>query len=169
MSAGYQKLIQGPVWLLKQVLVVAFALLVLDVLWGVASRYVLGHQSRWTEELALFLLIWVSMLGAAVVYEEKAHLGVDYFVGKLDVYAQRWASLMVDLIVMAFSLLVLVYGGWVLVVETLKAGQVSTALGIPMGYVYMAVPISGVFFVLFGLGHMGATLAAKAGEVDQKG
>ena len=119
--------------------------------------------------MALFLLIWVSMLGAAVVYEEKAHLGVDYFVGKLDAPAQRWAGLMVDFIVMLFSLLVLVYGGWVLVVETLKAGQVSTALGMPMGYVYMAVPISGVFFVLFGLGHIAATLAAKAGEVDQKG
>jgi len=169
MREFYRKLIQGPVWLLKQVLVGAFALLVLDVLWGVASRYILGHQSRWTEELALFLLIWVSMLGAAVVYEEKAHLGVDYFVGKLDAPAQRWAGLMVDFIVMLFSLLVLVYGGWVLVVETLKAGQVSTALGMPMGYVYMAVPISGVFFVLFGLGHIAAIVLEKAEEVEQKG
>lgn len=169
MREFYRKLIQGPVWLLKQVLVGAFALLVLDVLWGVASRYILGHQSRWTEELALFLLIWVSMLGAAVVYEEKAHLGVDYFVGKLDAPAQRWAGLMVDFIVMLFSLLVLVYGGWVLVVETLKAGQVSTALGMPMGYVYMAVPISGVFFVLFGLGQIAAIVLEKAEEVEQKG
>jgi len=48
MREFYRKLIQGPVWLLKQVLVGAFALLVLDVLWGVASRYILGHQSRWT-------------------------------------------------------------------------------------------------------------------------
>ena len=58
--------------------------LVLDVLWGVFSRYVLGAQSRWTEELATTLLIWVSLLGASVACGSKSHLGVDYFTQKLD-------------------------------------------------------------------------------------
>ena len=51
-----------------------FAALVLDVLWGVISRYVLGSQSRWTEELAIYLLVWVSLLGATLVFRERAHL-----------------------------------------------------------------------------------------------
>ena len=50
--------------LLNGILVGAVALLVLDVLLGVASRYLWGAQVKWTEELATILLIWVSFLGA---------------------------------------------------------------------------------------------------------
>ena len=37
----------------------AVALLTLDVLLGVGSRYLWGAQIKWTEELATVLLIWV--------------------------------------------------------------------------------------------------------------
>ena len=139
---------------LEIVLVVAFIVLTLDVLWGVFSRYVLGSQSRWTEELAIYLLIWVSLLGAAVTFEENGHLGVDYFVGKLDPAAQKWAAIFVEFVVLAFAVICLIYGGGVLVARTLEAGQISPALGWKVGYIYTVVPISGVFFVLFGLEHL---------------
>ena len=74
---------------LEGLLVLAVAVLVLDVLWGVASRHLLGGQSRWTEELARNLVIWVALLGASVAYATKGHLGVDFFVGKLHAETQR--------------------------------------------------------------------------------
>ena len=46
-------------------LIAAVALLVIDVLLGVASRYLWGAQIKWTEELATVLLVWVSFLGIA--------------------------------------------------------------------------------------------------------
>ncbi len=64
--------------LLNGILVGAVALLVLDVLLGVASRYLWGAQVKWTEELATILLIWVSFLGAAAAFEARAHLGIDF-------------------------------------------------------------------------------------------
>ncbi len=151
---------------LEGVLVVGFAVLTLDVLWGVFSRYVVGEQSRWTEELAIYLLVWVSLLGASVTYADRGHLGVDYFVGKLDPAAQRVAAVVAELVVLAFSVLVLLWGGWALITETLAAGQVSPALDVPMGYVYLAVPLSGVFFLLFSVEHLVALLRqpASAGE-----
>lgn len=145
---------KGHVALVKALegfLVVAFGVLTLDVLWGVFSRYVLGAQSRWTEELAIYLLVWISLLGAAVTYGEKGHLGVDYFVGKLHPAAQRVAAFAVDLAVLVFAAFALVYGGYVLVARTLEADQMSPALGVPMGYLYLSAPISGVFFVTFSL------------------
>lgn len=142
---------KGLVKALEIAVIVLVAVLVLDVLWGVFSRYVLGAQSRWTEELATMLLIWVSLLGAAVAFAAKAHLGVDYFVSKFDPSAQKLIEGFVQLIVFAFSAFALIHGGSILVSETLAAGQLSPALGLKVGYMYMAVPISGIFICLFSI------------------
>ena len=149
---------------LEWVVIGAMGTLVIDVLWGVGSRYVLGEQTRWTEELARFLLIWVSLLGAALVFYEKGHLGVDYFAGKLEEGARRLASIVAELAVLAFAAIAMVYGGWVLVSKTLQAGQVSPALGLPVGLVYLAVPLSGVLICLFSLHRLVGM--ARGGEAE---
>jgi TRAP-type C4-dicarboxylate transport system permease small subunit len=128
-----------------------FAMLTLDVLWGVFSRYVLGAQTRWTDELATTLMVWVSLLGAALVFGEKGHLGVDYFVGKLDPAAQKLAELLSHLLVLTFAVVVMVYGGWVLVDRTLAANQLLPALGWKKGYGYAVVPLSGLFFAFYAI------------------
>lgn len=134
---------------LEALLVALFVLLTADVLWGVVSRYVLGAQSRWTEELATYLLIWVSLLGASVAYAEGGHLGIDYLVDKFQASARRAAAVSVEVLVAVFALTALVHGGWVLVAKTLESGQMSPSLGIEVGYLYLAVPISGAFIVVF--------------------
>lgn len=140
--------------LLEVFLVVAFAALTLDVLWGVFTRYVMGNQAAWTEEAAIYLLIWISLLGAALTYKEKGHLGVDYFVGKMDPSAQKVAAIVVEVAVLLFAAGGLLYGGWLLVGETLEANQISTTLGWKTGYLYAAAPISGAFFILFAIEHI---------------
>lgn len=154
-------------------LIVAFAVLTLDVLWGVFSRYVLGSQSRWTEEIATYLLVWISLLGAALTYEEQGHLGVDYFVGKLDPSARRLAAIVVEVIVLIFSVGALTVGGWILVSRTLADGQVTPALEWQKGYLYLAAPISGVFFSLFAVEHIIELLTGEkrdpAGELYNVG
>ena len=136
---------------LEWMVIASMALLTVDVLWGVLSRYVLGAQTRWTEELATALMIWVALLGAALAFGERAHLGVDYFVKKLDPAAQQWTDALVYVLVLGFVLSVMLYGGGLLVTKTLDAGQVLPALGWKKGYVYMAVPVSGIFMVVYAL------------------
>lgn len=153
--------------LLEKALIVLMAALVIDVLWGVITRSIgalvawLGHrgieawaflptgQSKWTEELAIYLLIWVSLLGASVAYAAKAHLGVDYLVSKLDPAAARLMEVLVNLTVAFFVSAAFIWGGYVLVSETLAANQLSPTLAIKVGYIYLAVPISGFFMLLF--------------------
>ena len=125
----------------------AMAALVIDVVWQVFTRYVLGRQSSWTEELATMLLMWGALLGAAVGFARKAHLGVDYLVNKLDPASRRLVALYVHLATLLFGS-VMVWGGWKVVSGTLATNQVSPALGLKMGYVYLAVPISGFFVLL---------------------
>jgi len=134
---------------LELLVTVAMTVLVLDVVWQVFTRYVLNDQSSWTEELATFLMIWVGLLGASVALNRGAHLGIDYFVGKLSARKKLYVEAMVFFCIALFSLLVLVIGGIRLVDNTLMRGQVSAALEIKMGYVYLALPISGFFLVLY--------------------
>jgi TRAP-type C4-dicarboxylate transport system permease small subunit len=132
-----------------------FSALVFDVLWGVISRYVPGIvPSDWTEELAVNLLIWVSLFGAALTYREYGHLGVDYFVGKLDPSAQRWVAIVVEITVLIFAGFALVFGGSRLVAETLAANQLTPVLQWKIGYLYSAVPISGLFICAFAIEHL---------------
>jgi len=137
--------------ILNVVLIVAVSVLVLDVLWGVVTRYIFGEQAAWTEELARAVLIWVVLLGGAVAYGAKEHLGLDYFVGNMDTHSQKKMAVIGTVIVLCFSIFVLIIGGVTLVKETFELEQMLMALGIAKGYVYAAVPTSGVFFVIFGL------------------
>jgi TRAP-type C4-dicarboxylate transport system permease small subunit len=148
------RLKKGMVTLLEYLLILAVAFLVLDVVWGVATRYLLGEQAKWTEELARFLLIWVSMLGGALAFGTKAHLGVDYFVGKLHPESSKAMAVIIHLIVLFFGVAVFLYGGGTLVTDALAMEQMTPALGMKMGHVYLALPIAGVFIVLFTVEHL---------------
>lgn len=136
---------------LEVLVIVVMAVLVLDVLWQVFTRFILNNPSTWTEELAVFMLVWVSLLGAAVALGRGAHLGIDYFAGKLPARTKLATEVFVFLCVAAFSLLVMVVGGIDLVASNLELGQESPALRVKMGYVYLAVPISGFFLTLYAL------------------
>jgi len=136
---------------LETLVVIVMAVLVLDVLWQVFARLVLKNPSTVTEEVATFMLVWVALLGAAVAMGRGAHLGIDYFVGKLPAKAKLATEVLVFFCVAAFSLLVMVVGGADLVASNFELGQVSPALHLNMGYVYLAVPLSGLFLTLYAI------------------
>ncbi|QSH41315.1 TRAP transporter small permease [Lentisphaerota bacterium ZTH] len=134
---------------IELLLIFLVAVLVLDVLWGVFSRYVLGTQSSWTEELARMLLVWVAMLGGSLAYSLKGHLGLDFFVGMMDRTSARMAELVVHGFMVFFAVAVLMYGGCRLVYSTYELQQHMSTMPFDKWVVYLAVPLSGVFFLLF--------------------
>jgi len=153
---------------LEITVMIVVAVLVLDVVWQVTTRFILKDPSRWTDELATMLLIWVSLLGASVGFIRKAHLGVDYFVGKLGGKLKILVEFLVYLLIIAFAVLILIYGGYMMVSKTLETGQPSPAMQIEMGYVYLALPISGIFIAIFALEAAIQTLGALAKSITQE-
>ena len=151
MLSSLLKLNKLLIKLLETAVILVIGFLVLDVLWGVFSRYILGNQSPWTEELATMLLIWGSLFGAAIGFIRGSHLGVDYFVNKMSQKMQVAGQIAVYIFIAFFASFVMIYGGTRLVVLTLKLGQVSPAMQLKMGYVYMAVSISGFFILVFSI------------------
>lgn len=145
----------GAVRLLEVLTTALFAALVFDVLWGVVSRYWPGiPPSDWTEELGIYLLAWVSLLGSALTYRARGHLGLDYFILRFDPAAQRWTAVAIELCVLVFAGFGLCYGGYRLVSDTLASGQLSPVLQWNVGYLYASVPISGLFFAAFSIEHL---------------
>ena len=72
-----------PIKILSFLLETSMAVLVLDVLLGVVSRYVVGKQVSWTEELACLLLVWSSFFGIALAFNSRSHLGIDLIVNMM--------------------------------------------------------------------------------------
>ena len=136
---------------LEWALIVTMAVLVLDVTWQVASRFLFKKPSPWTEELATILMVWASLQGGALAYARKMHLGVDYFVGLLEARRQALVALVVHTLCGGFAAYVMVYGGWRIVTRTLAVHQLTPALGWERGHVYLALPVAGLFIVLFAL------------------
>lgn len=169
MLAALKRIRRALIALLHAGLMLAVALLVCDVLWGVVTRYVVGEQSRWTEELARFLLIWVSLLGGAAAFGTKGHLGVDALTSRFHPDTQRAVAIVGHLGVLAFAVAIVLTGGGRLVAESLRLEQVTPALGWKMGHVYLALPISGVFMVIFTLEQILEILLTRPGLPSSDG
>ena len=132
-------------------LVALFAALVLMVVWQVLSRYALNSPSAFTEEAARYLMIWVSLLGASYVFRMRLHIGLDLLTRKLTGGNKRIAEVAALTVALLFALLILLVGGARLVELTWSLDQVSAVLGIRMALVYLAIPLSGGFILLYTL------------------
>jgi len=134
---------------IQALLCMLMALLVVDVSWQVATRFILPEPSSYTEEIARFLLIWIGLIGAAHAYRSKMHLGIDAFTAKLLGTPKAVVTLFIHFICITFAVSTLIVGGLNLTLLTLELNQVSASLGMRMGLVYLCLPLSGLLFVLY--------------------
>lgn len=137
--------------ILEVFLVIIMSLLVVDVVWQVASRYVFSNPSSFTDELAGFLLIWVGMAGAAYVKGKNEHLAIDILHTKLSLLKRTRLLIFINFLIVVFCLTIMVLGGIWLVYTRFVLGQISAAMQIPIGYVYMIVPISGLLMSYYAI------------------
>lgn len=132
-------------------LIITMTVLVIDVVWQVLARYIVKSPSSFTDELARFLLIWVGLLGSAYAMGKKKHLAIDILPSKLKGRPRIMLDNFISILIIAFAALVLVVGGIRLVYITLNLNQISPALGVPLGYVYLVLPLSGLLIIFYGV------------------
>ncbi|MFP4288682.1 MAG: TRAP transporter small permease [Bacteroidales bacterium] len=123
--------------------------LVLNVLWQVTSRFIVGNPSSFTDELAGFLLIWVGLLGAAYATGQKQHLAIDLISQKMSPSKKRILDSIINSFIILFAVVILIIGGTNLSYLTFQLNQISSALQLPIGYVYLVLPISGIFIIYY--------------------
>ncbi len=139
---------------LEWVLVLLMSVLVFDVLWQVASRDIFVSPSSYTDELAGYLLIWVGMLGAAYVSGKREHLAIDLLLQRSSEKRKFKLEMIIGVIVIIFAITVMIIGGSWLVSTRFYLSVKSSALGIPLGAIYLVLPISGLLITYYNIDNM---------------
>jgi TRAP-type C4-dicarboxylate transport system, small permease component len=113
----------------------------------VAARYVFNNSLYWSEELILYSLITMSFLTMGMGVRYAAHISVDAGLAFVGPKLARAMQVIAALMGICFAA-VLIYYGYRLSQNTLRMGQLSPAMRIPVGFIYLIIPVSGLFMAL---------------------
>lgn len=131
--------------IVKHVCVVILGVLVTVVFYIFFGRYVLGKGPMWGEPLSLFCLVWMSVLGSAMVVREDAHLRVTMFDAKMSKGALLGTDILSSLCIGVFGVFLIIYG-WQLTMNA--TGNNMAGINIPYAYMYISLPVTGVLYLL---------------------
>lgn len=127
---------------------VALILATLAMMHGVLTRYLFGAPTVWQTEVSIYLLIFVTFVGAAYGLKHHAHVGVDLIVERLPIRAQlvvRLTTAVMALVVVAVVFWTAYHTWW----EAVEGGFKSpTALRAPLSIAYAILPL-GMLLVAF--------------------
>jgi len=129
--------------------IVIFTALVIIVGWQVFTREVVNYSAPWTEEAARYTFVVLALVAAAYVFSERGHIAVEMLVEKLPERGQLVAGLVIETIVIAFTLFTFVWGGWRISQNAWE--QSLSTLPVTVGQVYLVMPIAGVLIVFYSL------------------
>jgi TRAP-type C4-dicarboxylate transport system permease small subunit len=148
-------------WLAKACLMASVAGLyavVATVSLQVFGRYVLNDTPVWAESLTLVMVLYVALIGAAIVVRDAGHIGMESLLILVPEKIRIRLEMVIHVLVGTFGLL-MIWNGWGLT-ETVMAYNIPT-LGISEGYKYFPLVISGVLVFLFSLEHLIAAIQGK--------
>ncbi len=141
---------------------VLLAVMIGSVCLGVFYRYVLSQPLAWTEEIVLLCMVWVVFLGASIATKSREHIVIDILLVVVPRGLRRGME-MVSLVVVTGVLIVLAWQGFILLDKT--RFMTTTALLLPTGLMYAAVPVSAVLMAIHNLRHLYRDLRG-GGEVS---
>jgi TRAP-type C4-dicarboxylate transport system permease small subunit len=124
-------------------------LMTILVTWQVFTRYALKSPSAITEQLSKYMFVWLVLLGSAYVFGKREHMSMEFIREKFTGRVRISVEIIIELIVMAFALGILVYGGYKNTLLTMT--QQDSALPIKIGLVYAMLPVSGVITAFYSL------------------
>lgn len=123
--------------------VLLFVVMTLIVWAQIFFRFIMGDGIVWAEEIAKYMMVWMALLGAAVVYYEQGHISIDFFIA--DSGKIRWIKVFHTLVGTLLFIVLIVCG-----IKYAQLGQrlISPASGIRKFWPYLAIPVGGFFLLL---------------------
>ncbi|PAD08233.1 hypothetical protein CHH78_19195 [Shouchella clausii] len=133
--------IRGIERYLEEVLIVSIlAAMVIVISLQVLLRFVFGTSLGWSEEFSRYCFIWLIFLGASYGVKKQRHIKIDAVLLLLN---QRWKvaiGIAANALFLCLALFLFIFGGKI-AVQIFQWGQLSPAMDINMGFVYLAAPI----------------------------
>ena len=139
----------GIMRVLGIVITCLFALMTVIGTYQIVTRYFFNRPSTVSEELLTYSFTWMSLLASAYVFGKRDHMRMGFLADKFTGPGRRYLEAAIDLLTFAFAGVVMVYGG--ISITKLTMIQTTASLRVPMGYIYVIVPVTGVLIMLFSL------------------
>lgn len=128
-------------------IVILFAMMTIVGTYQIVTRYFFNRPSTISEELLTYTFTWMALLASAYVFGKRDHMRMGFAADKLTGKAKNVLEVLIDVLTFVFAAVVMVYGG--ISITKLTMIQITASLRIPMGYVYVILPISGVLIMIF--------------------
>ena len=141
--------------------VTGLLLIVVTVAWQVFGRYVLNNPPAWAESLALLLVLYVTLIAAAVGVRDAGHIGMESLLVLAPERVREGVELVIHVLVALFGT-AMVYNGWLLGVSVMN--YKISGLGVSEGLRYVPLVVSGALIVLFSIEHVVAALRGQEVE-----
>ena len=145
LTRAFRAVIRDPELSIGMAILLAFIIL---ATLQVSTRYLIGQQFIWTEELSSILIIWLTFIGAAGVERRHGHIRVELAQDIFSERAVRWLYAFFDLIIV-FALVCLLVAGWNNTLE--MTFQKTPAMRLPWRYILLAVPIAASLMLVYTL------------------
>lgn len=129
--------------------VALFVVMVVIGTYQICTRYFFGHPSTISEELLTYSFTWMALCASAYVFGKRDHMRMAFIADKIKGKPKQILDIGIEVLIMAFALLALVWGGFSIMM--LSMHQQTASLGIPMGYVYTVLPVSGICIVIYAI------------------
>ena len=126
--------------------ILLLAVISVDLLLGVFSRYVLERTFVWYDEVARACFIWLVFLGAAAAVRRGAHFGLHMFVEMMPPHLKRATLLLTPLTIIIFST-ALAWLGWDLMRH--GSAQTTAVMAMPVSWIYAAMPVGGALMAFY--------------------
>jgi TRAP-type C4-dicarboxylate transport system permease small subunit len=140
-----QKISLGVYKIIKYLSVFFLFIQVIIISYTVFGRFVLNKTPRWSEELALLCMVWFSLLSVSLAEKNKANIRVQLSRLILPVRIMKIVDIFNVLIKLLFSLFMIIYGvRFVFLTKT----TIMPGLDISRGWLYLSVPVSGLFLLV---------------------
>ncbi len=157
---------QGYERALEWVVIVLMAALAVEVTAGVVFRTV-GYALVWYDEVASILLAWITFYGSALAAVKRAHIGCPEVVAFLPPVPKVIVKLLVEVIVIAFFVLV----GWTgyTVLGVLATDHLVSLPEIPVSWVQNVIPVSAFLIIVAELMNLPRVIADARAESPAAG
>ncbi|SDI68326.1 TRAP transporter small permease [Natribacillus halophilus] len=125
---------------------IAILLVVMTILisWQVFARFVMGSPLEFSEEIARFIMIWLTMIGAAYAYRKGTLISVDVLIEFTGRKITKSLNILVPFISIIFALALIIYGFDLL---DRVSSQTAPSTRISMFWPNLAIPISGILIL----------------------
>lgn len=130
-------------------LVILMVIAVILVSMQIITRYLLHIPLPWSEEIARYLFLWLTWVGASYATKERKHVSIDVLYSQLPEKAQLVCRVITVIVWMAF-LFMMSRLGIKLTASVASGGQIAVGSGIPMWIPYASIP-TGMCLMLFRL------------------